>query len=99
MSVSFRPLAPDEYPAWRSGSLERYAGDIAQNGGYTVEHARKRVEQDFERAAMPLLEAKARRLGDDLIELNVLGGNDVARGLYTSLGHAEVAVYTAKEIA
>ena len=157
MSVSLRPLAPDEYPAWRSGSLERYAGDMAQNGGYTGEHARMKAEQDFERAmpdgiatphqhywaiegdgevighawlgerespegarlafvyeialdetrrgrghgraAMLLLEAEARRLGHDRIELNVFGGNDVARGLYTSLGYAEVAVYMSKKVA
>ena len=34
----------------------------------------------------------------DRIELNVLGGNETARGLYRSLGYDDVAVYMGKTI-
>jgi ribosomal protein S18 acetylase RimI-like enzyme len=32
------------------------------------------------------------------VELNVMGGNDVARGLYRALGYDEVAVYMGKTL-
>jgi ribosomal protein S18 acetylase RimI-like enzyme len=48
------------------------------------------------REAMRRLEERARERGFDRIELNVFGGNAVARGLYRSLGYDEVAVYMGK---
>jgi GNAT superfamily N-acetyltransferase len=53
----------------------------------------------YGRAAMLLAESEARALGIDRIELNVFGGNDVARGLYRSLGYAERAVMMGKVLA
>jgi GNAT superfamily N-acetyltransferase len=50
------------------------------------------------RAAMQLIEEEARRRGLDRVELNVFGGNDVARGLYRSLGYDEVAVWMGKDL-
>ncbi|HZQ82009.1 MAG TPA: GNAT family N-acetyltransferase [Gaiellaceae bacterium] len=50
------------------------------------------------RAAMTLAEGIARERGLGRIELNVFGGNDVARGLYRSLGYDEVAVYMGKDL-
>ena len=50
------------------------------------------------RRAMELAEEEARRRGLARIELNVFGGNDVARGLYRSLGYAEVAVSMGKDL-
>jgi GNAT superfamily N-acetyltransferase len=50
------------------------------------------------RAAMQLVEEEARRRGIDRVELNVFGGNEVARGLYRSLDYDEVAVWMAKEL-
>jgi ribosomal protein S18 acetylase RimI-like enzyme len=50
------------------------------------------------RKAMELAERVARERGLDRIELNVFGGNDVARGLYRSLEYAEVAVYMGKDL-
>lgn len=50
------------------------------------------------REAMRLLEARARELGAARVELNVFGGNDVARGLYRSLGYAEQAVQMSKTL-
>ena len=54
--------------------------------------------QGYGREAMGLLEEEGRRLGATRIELNVFGDNDVARGLYRSLGFAEQAVYMLKEL-
>jgi ribosomal protein S18 acetylase RimI-like enzyme len=51
------------------------------------------------RAAMLLAEEEARARGLDRIELNVFGGNAVARGLYRSLGYGERAVLMAKNLA
>ncbi len=50
------------------------------------------------RAGMLALEDEARRLGHAELRLNVFGHNDVARGLYRSLGYAEVAVEMQKQL-
>jgi GNAT superfamily N-acetyltransferase len=50
------------------------------------------------RAAMLFIEDEARRRGIPRIALNVFGGNEVARGLYLSLGYDEVAVEMAKAV-
>jgi ribosomal protein S18 acetylase RimI-like enzyme len=50
------------------------------------------------RTAMELAEETARGLGVPRIALNVFGGNDVARGLYTSLGYHETAVFMEKSL-
>jgi ribosomal protein S18 acetylase RimI-like enzyme len=50
------------------------------------------------RAAMTALETEVRGLGYDTIGLNVWGGNEVARGLYGSLGWSEESVHMRKEL-
>jgi len=50
------------------------------------------------RLAMEFAEGEARRRGIRRVTLNVFGGNEVARGLYRSLGYAEVAVWMAKDV-
>lgn len=50
----------------------------------------------YGRAAMQLAEGEARARGIGRIELNVFGGNDVARGLYRSLGYVETSAQMAK---
>lgn len=52
----------------------------------------------YGREAMTLAEVEARRLGLDRVGLNVFGGNEVARGLYRSLGYAENAVFMTKQV-
>jgi len=47
---------------------------------------------------MQFAEADARRRGMAAIALNVFGGNDVARGLYRSLGYRELAVAMRKDL-
>jgi ribosomal protein S18 acetylase RimI-like enzyme len=50
------------------------------------------------RRAMELLEGEARARGFDRIQLNVFGGNSVARSLYESLGYDELAVSMGKDL-
>ena len=52
----------------------------------------------YGRAAMTALEDEVRALGHDTIALNVWGANEVARGLYTSLGWAEESVHMRKRL-
>jgi ribosomal protein S18 acetylase RimI-like enzyme len=50
------------------------------------------------RAAMELADRLARANGATTIGLNVFGSNEVARGLYTSLGYRETAVVMRKDL-
>jgi len=50
------------------------------------------------RAAMLALEDEVRRRGLRGVELNVWGGNDVARSLYRSLGYGEQSVSMRKDL-
>ena len=50
------------------------------------------------RAAMVFAEQEAQRLGIAKVALNVFGGNEVARGLYLSLGYLETAVHMEKRV-
>ena len=52
----------------------------------------------YGRATMTLAEEEARARGIGRIELNVFGGNDVARGLYRSLGYVEISAQMAKDL-
>lgn len=52
----------------------------------------------FGRRAMELAEEEARSRGLARIELNVFGGNTVARTLYRSLGYEERAVAMARDL-
>jgi ribosomal protein S18 acetylase RimI-like enzyme len=53
----------------------------------------------YGRAAMWLAEEEARSRGIGRLELNVFGGNDVARSLYRSLGYLETSVQMGKDLA
>ncbi len=65
---------------------------------YAIEIDETHRGRGLGRAAMELGEEEARRRGVPRIALNVFGGNDVARGLYTSLGYHETAVYMEKTL-
>lgn len=52
----------------------------------------------YGRGAMRLAEDEARARGLARIELHVFGGNEVARGLYRSLGYVETSVQMAKDL-
>ena len=51
------------------------------------------------RSAMQLAEAEALSLGFHRMELNVFGGNEIARRLYRSMGYVERAVRMGKDLA
>ena len=51
------------------------------------------------RATMALVEEQARERGLARVELNVFGGNEVARTLYRSVGYEESAVWMGKDLA
>jgi ribosomal protein S18 acetylase RimI-like enzyme len=81
-------LGERESPAEGRGAfVYEIEGEVAYRG------------QGFGRAGMLLLEDEARALELDRIDLNVFGGNEVARGLYRSLGYAERAVMMGKRLA
>jgi ribosomal protein S18 acetylase RimI-like enzyme len=52
----------------------------------------------YGRAAMELVERESRSRGIHRVELNVFGGNTVARGLYKSVGYIERSVRMAKDL-
>jgi len=60
---------------------------------YDITIAEAERGKGYGRAAMTALEDEVRALGHGTIGLNVWGGNDVARGLYRSLGWAEESVH------
>ena len=66
---------------------------------YDVEIDDAHRGKGYGRAAMELAEEQARLRGIGRIELNVFGGNEVARKLYLSLGYVETSVQMAKDLA
>jgi GNAT superfamily N-acetyltransferase len=65
---------------------------------YDITIAEGERGKGYGRAAMTALEDEVRALGHATIGLNVWGGNDVARGLYRSLGWAEESVHMRKTL-
>jgi GNAT superfamily N-acetyltransferase len=65
---------------------------------YDVRVEERHRGRGYGREAMAFAEAEARRLGLGAVGLNVFGGNEVARGLYRSLGYVEQAVYMSKKV-
>jgi ribosomal protein S18 acetylase RimI-like enzyme len=65
---------------------------------YDVEIDEAHRGKGYGRAAMELAERQARAAGIGRIELNVFGGNEVARKLYRSLGYVETSVQMAIDL-
>jgi len=65
---------------------------------YSIEIFPELRGRGFGREAMLLFEDEARRRGLSQANLTVLGGNDVARSLYRSLGYVERAVFMSKDL-
>jgi ribosomal protein S18 acetylase RimI-like enzyme len=65
---------------------------------YEVRIAEEARGRGLGRAAMEFAERFAAEQGLGRIELNVMGGNEIARGLYRALGYDEVAVYMGKNL-
>jgi ribosomal protein S18 acetylase RimI-like enzyme len=98
---------PDHY-MYAIEDDERFAGylwlcDRDGELGHSLFVYAVEVDEEFRgrglgRAAMEFAEREARRLGIAKVALNVFGGNDVARGLYLSLGYQETAVHMEKRV-
>ncbi|HEY8180057.1 MAG TPA: GNAT family N-acetyltransferase [Candidatus Limnocylindria bacterium] len=65
---------------------------------YDVEIDEAHRGKGYGRAAMELAEEQARARGIARIELNVFGGNEVARKLYLAVGYVETSVQMAKDL-
>ena len=65
---------------------------------YAISIVEERRGHGHGRAAMLALEDDVRARGLDRIELNVFGGNAVARGLYGSLGFTDTFVSMGKDL-
>ena len=65
---------------------------------YDVEIDEAYRGKGYGRAAMELAEERAAAQGIRRIELNVFGGNEVARNLYRSLGYTETSLQMAKDL-
>lgn len=79
------------------GEIDRGQGSVAFV--FDVEIRSEHRGKGYGRRAMELAEEEARKLGRGRLELNVFGGNEVARGLYRSLGYEELAVLMGKKLA
>jgi hypothetical protein len=101
----------DEYPAMVAASKAAYARDMAVHGGLPPDVAHQKAETDFATIlpdglsttghAIFVIEVDQQRAhsrGLNRIELNLFGGNEVARGLYRSLGYRESAVQMTKNL-
>jgi ribosomal protein S18 acetylase RimI-like enzyme len=65
---------------------------------YDVEIDEAHRGRGLGRQAMLLVEEETRALGLGRVELNVFGGNGIARNLYRSLGYEESAVWMGKDL-
>jgi len=65
---------------------------------YEIEIAEGQRGKGYGRATMLLAEDEARTRGLNQMQLNVFGGNEVARGLYRSLRYRENAVLMTKDL-
>ena len=89
---------------WAVADDDRVVGTVfvgVRDGGawlYDITIAEGERGKGYGRAAMTALEDELRALGYDSVGLNVWGGNDVARGLYRSLGWAEESVHMRKTL-
>jgi ribosomal protein S18 acetylase RimI-like enzyme len=88
----------DEAAVGRLWLAERPLGGRQVLFIYDISIEAEQRGRGYGRGAMRLAEEEARRRGIRRIELNVFGGNDVARSLYRSLGYVETSVQMAKDL-
>jgi ribosomal protein S18 acetylase RimI-like enzyme len=65
---------------------------------YSIEVMPEHRGRGYGRETMVLFEEDARDHGITALALTVLGGNEIARSLYRSLGYVERAVHMAKDV-
>jgi ribosomal protein S18 acetylase RimI-like enzyme len=85
-------------PVGRLWLAERHLGGWPVLYVYDVAIDPEQQGRGYGRAAMRLAEDEARARGIHRIELNVFGGNDVARGLYRSMGYVETSAQMRKDL-
>lgn len=88
----------DGEPVGRLWLAERESGGRQVIFVYDVSIDPAYQGRGYGRATMLLVEDEARSRGINRVELNVFGGNEVARGLYRSLGFVETSVQMAKDL-
>jgi GNAT superfamily N-acetyltransferase len=97
-------LATADTRIWAVEDEGRVVGTVflgVRHGGawlYDITIAEPERGKGYGRAAMTALEDEVRALGHATIGLNVWGNNEVARGLYRSLGWAEESVHMRKTL-
>ena len=97
-------LATADTHIWAVEDDGRVVGTVfvgSRDGGawlYDITIAEPERGKGYGRAAMTALEDELRALGHATIGLNVWGNNEVARGLYRSLGWAEESVHMRKTL-
>lgn len=82
---------------WLGPSPQR-ANDASVAWLYDIEVDSDQRGRGLGRGALALAEQVARAAGASRLELNVFGGNALARGLYRSAGYEEIAVTMAKTL-
>jgi GNAT superfamily N-acetyltransferase len=88
----------DDRPVGRLWLAERESGGRRMLFVYDISIDDAFQGRGYGRAAMRLAEDEARARGLGRIELNVFGGNAVARTMYRSLGYVEKSVQMAKDL-
>ncbi len=88
----------DGVPVGRLWLAERTSGGRLALFVYDISILPEHQGRGLGRMTMWLAEEEARTRGVGRIELHVFGGNDVARGLYRSLGYVETSVQMAKDL-
>ena len=96
---TFFVVEADVVPVGRLWLAERDMGGRHVLYIYDITIDPARQGRGYGRATMRLAEDEARARGIARLELNVFGGNEVARHLYRSLGYVETAVSMAKDLA
>jgi ribosomal protein S18 acetylase RimI-like enzyme len=97
-------LATPDVWIWAVESDGRWVGTVflGRRGGdlwlYDITIDADERGKGHGRAAMLALEEEVRLLGAQSVTLNVWGGNEVARGLYRSLGYVEESVHMCKRV-
>jgi ribosomal protein S18 acetylase RimI-like enzyme len=91
-------LEAEGVPVGRLWLAERDSGGRRVLFVYDISVEPEQQGRGYGRAAMLLAEEQARRRGIGRVELNVFGGNEVARGLYRSLGFVETSVQMGKDL-
>jgi ribosomal protein S18 acetylase RimI-like enzyme len=88
----------DGRPVGRLWLAERESGGRRTVFIYDITIEPQHQGRGYGRRAMRLAEDETRARGLARIELHVFGGNDVARGLYRSLGYVETSVQMGRDL-